>query len=207
MIRTLKVLSLALVAVCAMSAMIASAASAASFTSASYPSTITGEGGISAAETITLGPTDHNLRVECHHSTYHGTLSAASSTLTISPTYSECTTFGSVSLSTEGCVYVFHATSTSSSTFDIEYPAGKSIKIISGTCEIAIGTQTGLKYVSTKNNAGHLDVTLNVSGITYTNVKDGFLCPLTGTGHRTGATYTSASAITVQGSNGTISVS
>jgi hypothetical protein len=207
MIRNLKVLSLALVAVCAMSAMIASAASAASFTSASYPSTITGEGGIASAELFKLGATDHNAKVECKHSTYHGTLSAPSSTLTVQPHYSECTAFGlSATVDATSCQYVFHATSTSSSTVDVEC-GSKSILIVAGTCEVAVDTQTGLKSAGTKNNAGHVDVTPNVTGITYTSLRDGFLCPLTGTGHRTGATYTSASPITVKGSNGAISVS
>jgi hypothetical protein len=207
MTRNLKVLSLALVAVCAMSAMIASAASAASFTSAGYPSTITGEGGITAAEKFTLGKNDHFATIECNHSTYHGTLSAASSTLTVQPHYSECKAFGlSATVYSTGCQYIFHATSTSSSTVDLEC-ASAQIFIAAGTCEVTVGTQTGLKSAGTKNSGSHVDVTPNISGIAYTTLIDGFLCPLTGTGSRTGATYTSASAITVKGSNGAISVS
>jgi hypothetical protein len=205
MSHSLKILSLALAAVCAMSA---SAASAASFTSESYPSTITAEGGTVSAEKLTLGATDHNAAIECNHTTYHSTLSADNSTLSVQPHYSECPSFGlSATINATSCTYVFHATSTTSSTVDIECPAGKSITIIAGTCEVAIGTQTGLKSAGTKSNAGHVDVTLNIAGIAYTTLKDGFLCPLTGTGVRTGATITSAASITVKGSNGAIRVS
>jgi hypothetical protein len=207
MIRNLKVLGLALVAVCAMSAMIASAASAASFTSANYPATISGEGGITAAEKFTLGATDHGATVECNHSTYSGTLSAASSTLTVQPHYSECKAFGlSATVNATNCTYVFHATSTSSSTVDVECGT-KAIVIEAGTCKVEVDTQTGLKSVGTKGNGSHVDVTPNVTGIAYTSITDGFLCPLTGTGSRTGASYTSTSAITVKGNNGAISVS
>ena len=215
MIRNLKVLGLALVAICAMSAMVASAASAVpSFTSANYSATITGTGGENASEKFVLNAADHSQSVECKTSNYHGSLAAASSTLTVAPSYENCKAFGflEAEVNPEGCKYVFHATEKVAAGkykahVDITCPTGQSIKINAGNCKTEVKAQEGLTTASINNNASDVSVTAEFNeAIAYTVTQDGFFCPLTGTGNKTGASY-SSSPITVSGSNGAISVS
>jgi hypothetical protein len=185
MIRNLKVLGLAVVAVLALTAVMASAASAASYTASAYPAIATG--------TNTKGSevfTTEGGKVECD-SHFRGTLSAASSTLTVTPKYTSCEAFGflEATVNMESCDYLFHATSTSSTTVDVVCPSG-SIKITAGTCKVEIKGQTGLSSVGTTNSGSNVIAKPNVSGIAYTVTQDGFLCPFGGTGNKTGATYT-----------------
>jgi hypothetical protein len=214
MMNKLKVFGLALVAICSMIAMIATAAQAIpTFTSASYPATITGEGGEKFGEKLIFNESDHFPVVECNKSSYHGTLSSASTTLTLTPAYTECRGWGflNATVHTEGCTYVFHATEGSAGVYkshvDVECPAGKSIKIVGGTCEVEIKTQTGLTTAKSTNSAGTVLVRPEVTGIAYTVVKDGFGCPYTGTGNKAGARWTATSDIVMKGSGGSISVS
>lgn len=188
MIRNFKVLGLALVAVLAMSAVVASAASA-QFTADSYPKTVTAVSEL-GNDVFKID----NASVECKGH-FEGTASEASTTLTVTPVYSNCKAFGfaSATVVMNGCDYVFH----SNGEVDLECPAGNSIVISAGNCEVDVGTQTGLKTVGLANNGSHVDVKADVGGITGTVTKDGFLCPLSGTGVKTGGTYKQGSAVTV----------
>jgi hypothetical protein len=191
MIRKLKTLGIAVVAVLAMSAVVASAASAANFTASSYP---TGASATSAA-----GNDDFKTEagsIECHGAFSVASISEPTENVTVTPTYKDCTAFGgfvSASVNMNGCDYVFHV----NGVVDIECPAGKAIVITAGACEIDVPEQTGLKSVSLSNVGNHINVKAGVSGITYEVTKDGFGCPFSGTGHKTGATYTQNSAVTV----------
>ena len=206
MIRNFKALGLALVAVFAMSAVVASAASASEFTSAKYPVTISGSQ--STTHKFTAGSTS----VTCETATFAGEASAASSTVTIHPTYSGCTAFGFVgaTVTTTGCDYLFHSGAEVSSekfdgTVDVVCGEGKSITIVASTCALEIKGQTGLSTVSFQNAAeGKVTVGANVSSIAYTTTKDGFLCPLAGTGNFTNGGYTGDTS--VSGNNGAVSV-
>jgi hypothetical protein len=201
MTRNLKVLALAVGAVLALTAMMVSAASAASYTASAYPATATGSN-TKGSEVFTV---EHG-KVECD-SHFEGSLSAASSTLTVKPKYTSCEALGFLegTVNMEGCDYLFHATSTTSSTVDVVCTSG-SIKITAGTCRFEVKGQTGLKSVGTTNSGGSVIAKPNVSGIAYTVTQDGFLCPFTGTGNKTGATYTGEVTLSRVG-GGSVSVS
>jgi len=209
MTRKLKVFGLVLVAICSMSAMIASAAQAVpQFTAGTYPATVTGSGGEKAGEKFTLGAADDNVSVECNTSEYHGVLAEASSTLEVTPHYTNCKAFGflNATVTVEGCKYVFHATEKSGTSYkahvDVVCPAGKSIKISAGTCTTEVKGQTGLTTAKGTNSGTNVLVKPEVSGVAYTVTADGFGCPLTGTGNKTGATYTSSGEITTTSGSG-----
>jgi hypothetical protein len=186
----LKTLGLTIVAVLAMSALAASAASASQYTASAYPATATGANTV-GDETLTTtgGP------VQCK-SHFTGTLAAASSTLTVTPKYTECKAFGflNATVAFNGCDYLFHAGAAKGggvydNSVDVVCPAGKAVTIAAGTCEVDVPAQTGLKNVKTTNLAsGTITVEPNVTPITMNVTKDGFGCPFHGTGHST-ATY------------------
>jgi hypothetical protein len=186
MIHKFKALGLALVAVLAMSAVVASAASA-QFTANSYPTTVTATSAL-GNDVLTVDGSSTECSVH-----YEGTLSEASTTLTVKPTWTNCKAFGfaSATMNTNGCDYVFH----SGGSLDIECPVGKTITLVGGNCEVQFGTQTGLKSLSLSNGHPHINAQFNVSGITANVTKDGFLCPLTGTGHKS-ATLVQKSSVT-----------
>ncbi|HEX3735701.1 MAG TPA: hypothetical protein VHU86_11195 [Solirubrobacterales bacterium] len=211
MIRNLKILGLAVVAVMAMGAVMASAALATpQFTATEYPVEIHGAGGTgSTAEKFTT----EAGTVECGASTFTGTQSGASSTLTMHPTYTECVAFGflSAAVNTEECNYIFHANTKVSTdhytlSTDVSCPAGQSIKITASTCSAEVKAQTGLTPVNAVNDpesggkAEDVTVTPAVNGqIAYTVTRDGFLCPFNGTGNKTGGSYTATGPVTVTG--------
>jgi hypothetical protein len=207
MIRNLKSLGLALVAVLAMSAVVASAAQAVpSFTASAYPATATGSNS-KGSETFTL---DHST-VQCDSHFVTNSLAAASSTLTVTPTYSNCEAFGfSATVNPEGCTYVFHATEQVAAGVynhhvDVVCPTGKSIKITAATCSAEVKAQTG-KTTATTTNLGGGSVTVQPNVVVSTTVtNDGFACPLTGTGTRN-ATYHGDVVVSRVG-GGSISVS
>jgi len=222
MIRNLKVLGLAIAAVMAMSAVMASAASAVpQFTASSYPATVTG-----AAKKGSEVFTTEAGKVECASHFVSHSLSGASSTLTVTPHYTECTAFGlNATVNTEGCTYVFHATEqvepgVYNSHVDVVCPTGQSIKIVAGggLCRAEVKGQVkseahpeainqNLTTVKTTNLAGgSVTVEPNVSNIAYTVTTDGFGCPFSGTGNKTGATYTGHVVISRVG-GGNVSVS
>jgi hypothetical protein len=207
MIRNLKVLGLALVAVLAMSAMVASAASASSYTGSAYPTTGTGSN-TSGKETFTTpGGT-----VQCD-SHFEGTLAAASSTLTVTPKYTNCVAFGFLNATVDfmGCDYLFHAGAAQgggvyNNSVDIVCEAGEGpVTITAGTCKVDVPAQTGLTNVKTTNSGSSVTVEPNVTGITMNVTTDGFGCPFPGTGHYTGSYH--GDVLLSRSGGGSISVS
>jgi len=204
MIRKFKTLGLALVAVLAMSAFVASAAQAQLFTANAYPTTVTA--------TSALGNDDFNTEagsVECK-SHFEGTLSEASSDITITPTYTECKAFGfaSATVNMNGCDYTFTIHQFPRTiTVDLLCGAGKNVIITAGACEIQIPAQSELSFGTIAQNGNHVDIQANFSNINYTVTKDGFLCPFNGTGNKSGATYTQNAAVTVKPVSGGTSIS
>jgi hypothetical protein len=187
MLRKRKFLGVLIVAALAISALGVSAASAsaAEFHAAESPVKIT------ADQTKTNVFTVDGTKVEC--TTAHfvsGLIAAPSPTAEVHPEYSGCTAFGFVgaTVNTESCNYVLHA----SGSVDIVCPTGQSIKITASTCAVEVGSQSGLTSIAYTNSGNNVIVTPNVSGITATKTKDGFLCPLNGTGTVTNGTYTGA---------------
>jgi hypothetical protein len=212
MIRNIKVLGLAVIAAMAVSAVAASAALAIpQFTAESYPVTIHGSNtkGTEVFET-------EGGNVECDAS-YHAVLSEPSSTLNITPNYTNCDAFGflEAEVNEEGCSYVFHATEKSKNAkgepeadkykahTDVVCPAGQSIKISVFTCKAEVKAQTGLTTVEITNDTAaspKKDVTVKANvlaeetnkkgGIAYTVTQDGAFCPFNGTGNKVGGQYT-----------------
>jgi hypothetical protein len=201
MTRKIKTLGVALVAVFALTVVMASAASAASFTASTYPTTATGESAIGNDVFTTEGGT-----VECK-AHFVGTLTAASSDLTVTPTYTNCKAFGFVEATVTGCKYTFTAVSTTSANVDVVSPC----TIKAGNCHVTVKNQGPRSSVAITNNAaGDVSVQANVTAIEYNVVEDGFLCPFGGKGDKFGATYKQGAAITfdaVNPANASIGVS
>jgi hypothetical protein len=190
MISNLKVLGLAFIAVLAMSAIGTSAAQAApEFTCSSYPCTATGTG----TGTFTV---DQHGTVQCSVHYLLGKLAGASSTATVTTTFSDCTAFGFVgTVHKKECDHLLHATENVSPGvyrhhLDIVCPSGSpGFVITAGGCEIDILPQTGLTTVKTTNLAGGtVTIEHDLSNITANVTKDPIFCPMTGPGHKK-ATY------------------
>lgn len=178
MIKNLKVLGLALVALVALSAAMASAASADNFTATEAPVTVTGEqdGGAVLDKFTVDGGT-----VECKKTTYVGTSAVVTfSTLTVTPTYHECTFIGlAATVNMNGCDYLLHintAAGNTTGTVDIVCEAGKEITVTApsvGTakCIVHIPPKVGLGTITySKVGAGTTEeVTgvINIAGIGY----------------------------------------
>jgi hypothetical protein len=151
-----------------------------------YPATLSGtqEKGAYAIETEG-GP------VECGSASFAGSASEISSSVTLTPTYTDCEAFGftEASVSVNGCSYIYDV----SGDQDIACTGG-SIVITAFTCEVTISAQTGLDDVEFANTSasgrGAIALTSNVSGLAYTVTKDGFLCPFSGGGARSDGTIT-----------------
>lgn len=153
--------------------------------------------------------------VECKSSTFHAVVSAEekeTSKLTLTPTYKECkASFLGVAATVEmeGCAYVLHVAEKASADnyrayTDISCPAGKSIKIVAGTCKAEIKAQTERETVDLVDDTGaspKKDITMRptLAGIAYTVTQDGAFCPFNGTGEKTAGEYTSAEGITLTG--------
>lgn len=125
-----------------------------------------------------------------------GFVSSPASSLTVHPTYSECTAFGFVNatVNTTGCDFVETlgsevAADKFSGTAELKCSGANKITIVSGTCEVQIsGPQTFSTGLFGTNNttAKPLDVVLDFAvKVAVNKTKDGFLCPLAGTGAAT----------------------
>jgi len=205
MIRKFKALGLALVAVFAMSAVVASAASATSgtLTAEGKATTATGTQVGEHVFTLTSHPVSGGFAsTKCKKAHFHGigTVTDGAKSVTVTPTYSECTAFGlPATISHEGCDYTL-STGTPTATAgwhvntNVTCPAGKAIRIVAQTCEVTVGSQ-GPLTTSEVTNSGTSGTTMDlllhtkITGIHYTVVKDGIGCPLSGTGTFTNGDY------------------
>lgn len=202
MTRYLKPLCLAMLAALAISAVVASAAMAVpQFTASKYPATVAG----SSSERTHVFNTEAG-KVECD-ADFTGSLSGASSTLTLKPTYTNCRAFGfaEATVSSSHCWYVLHATEKVGATsykshVDIacEFLVD-AIEITAGTCKMTIGPQNGLTTFATSGALGSLTVNPEISNFTYVVTQDGFLCPFGGTGSKTKGTYSGDVLVTNTG--------
>jgi len=195
MIRRFKAVGLAVIVGLVMSAVLASAAQATNFTASSYPT--------SATATSPKGNDDWKTEaggIECKAHFHAGPINEVAETLTIVPTYSECQSFGFLSATTNmnGCVWIFYT----SGKMDINCPPGQQIVGIAGTCEYTFGPQAGLSKVDLTNSGTGISLQMTVTGIAYTVTKDGFGCPFSGTGAKTGASFTQNAAVQFSSTNG-----
>lgn len=184
----LKVLGLAFVAIFAMSAVAASAASAATFMSEGNVNAKVSADQISGEEHI-FSVEGNKVECETAHFATAGFVASPSEKITVHPEYSGCTAFGFVNATVEttGCDYVLNA----NGPLAVSCSGTSEIVITASTCQAKVASQSlasGLSY--TNNGGGTVTVSANVSGITATKTKDGFLCPFSGTGTVSNATYT-----------------
>lgn len=198
MIRKIKALGLALVAVFAMSAVVASAASATNGTLTTFPTTTVVATGEQVGEHVfTL--TDHPIigggfaNVKCKKATFDGvgTNKDGDTTVTVTPTYSECTAFGlAATIEHDECTYILHTGTTTGLggwhvVTTVSCPEGKTITIKTATCEVRVGSQSlTTSEVTNSGTSAEMDLLLhtNIENIAYTVTKDGIGCPLSGTG-------------------------
>jgi hypothetical protein len=158
--NTLTALPLALVAVIALSAMTASAASAHSITAGEYPANVTG------VQTNTNVFSNGVREWTCSEASLTGSLSAASESITITPSYGGCTgnSGTTVTVDVNGCRYVTVVTGTGTATLTLQCPVGKSIewtiwetgKVHSETrlCTLNLPPQGPISGLTFSNNAG-----------------------------------------------------
>ncbi len=209
MIRNLKALGLAVVAVLAMSAVVASAASAetGTVTAESYPAKLTS----TQVGTNELSIGNGARKVSCTTATVSGELTAATTTLTLTPTYTNCTSTGALpaTVTLNGCDYLLHPTkvtaTTGTGTVDVVCPAGKEITVdiysssehipANIKCEYHIKAATGYAageyHLIGAGTTREIQATLNVVKIhTVNTVGSKLLCGLaaaeTGTSTLTG---------------------
>lgn len=166
----------------AIGAVTASAALAGTFEAESYPARITGEQSTQVLFAGVVGTW------KCNGLSVQGELKGSSSSLTLTPIYSECSWAGvAATVNMEGCTYKFTAGKTIEesknkiqATMDVGCPAGKEVKLtLSNGCTIRIPEQTELGSVTAENTLVEpslVDLQLSLSGITY-KVENGIFCP------------------------------
>jgi hypothetical protein len=171
------------------------------FESAGYPSTLTGGQNLAYNMFVLQAGS-----VECGKATVSGQLAAASDTITLSPTYSECKAFGfsSATVATNGCTYTVALAGTKSGneypgSMGISCPVGKAIEVTAGNCTAAIGAQSSLSSLAAVNDTvstpQRAEVKFSVKNLKYTVIKDGFACPFSGTGAKEGGAYNGPTTI------------
>jgi|GEM_PF-1391382 len=175
---------LAVVSLAAMGAVASAAAAENYFQATEYMAEVKGEG---TAHTFTFEGTS----VECGAVDIVGNLQEPQEEIEVLPEYEECSAFGFLSgtVNVEGCKYRLHANTPD---FDIVCPAGKAIKIVGVTCEVQIGSQNNVQKVEYTNNGSSpktLTIETGLEGLKYNKTKDGFGCPLSGTGEKSNGYY------------------
>ena len=197
MTRKFKVLGLAPFATLAMGAVMASAASATEFTAEKYPVTYSGYSLAGAGGTLTVD----GFEVKCEESTLSGEAQQASTTVTLSPTFSQCTAFGlSSSVTMNGCDFLLHlGTTGGDATVDLVCPAGKDVTIDAGggACVSHIPSFTGKAKVALSNVHPNIEGKATVSGIkvSLTDVSS-FFCPFAGSTTVENATFSGEATVT-----------
>lgn len=203
--RRIQALTLAFTAVLAMSAIAAGSGQAASFTLAegSYPVPLTGEQSLKHVFTV------QGQKVECSRAHFAGSLGAASSDLTITPTYTGCSAFGiaNAEVKLNSCKY----TTTVESGFEPVYTGSVHIACslwndsitvnapaTNPLCVVHIPAQTPttnrVEYWET--GSGFVQFEYELSGI-HSTVTDlgGFFCPLSTASTDTSGSTTAFSTI------------
>lgn len=177
------------------------------FKGGKYPVTI--HGSTTAAHKFTT----EGGTVECKENSFHGVLSAASSTLTLTPVHKACFGLGfATTVETAGCTYVLHATEKASpenykASFDVSCVAGKSIKFTAGACKWEVQNQGDREAVDLIDDTAATpkrDVTMKptVGPLAYTVTQDGVGCPFGGIGPKFGS-YISTENVTLTGQSTT----
>lgn len=160
------------------------------FEAESYPAALSGSQDPAAKLTTTV---EGGLKVSCENAGFSGTLAASSASLTATPAFSGCTAFGlaEATVNANGCSFAYALDPAGSgasypATMQIACPEGKAIVIVAGTCEVSVPAQSGLAVAAANAEslqpAGGVAIAAAATKLKYTKLKDGFGCPLAGTG-------------------------
>lgn len=183
-IRTIKLVALSALALVAIGAVSATGAQAGEFTAAQYPATITGQH-INGPHEFTTELGLMGCKPE-----FHGELAAASSELTITPSYeTECAIGGKVvHVDMNGCDFRFHAGATLGmheveGSMDIKCPEGNEIdfEITSmPICHLTVPEQLGLNDITYTNRTmfNDAEIQFEIEELAY-GLDNG--CPVVGT--------------------------
>lgn len=171
----LKALGLALLAAFAMSAVAASAAhgTTAKFTAAEYPAVATGAQEGQPTNSDNYFEATPNRKTECHVATYEATLAAASTELTVTPHYTQCSSsILDVTVDLNGCHFTFktgaiHSTTEVTGTATVNCAEGKEITITAG------GAPTCIIHIPGDNTVPGSPKNVNLTGVTFTNIANG----------------------------------
>jgi hypothetical protein len=191
--RTVCLIAMTLVALLVMPA---GAYAAAEFEAEEYPVEVTG---VQTEGSHVLG-VEGGLSVVCEEAKFKGSMDGWSETEELAPEYKKCTASGfAATITTNGCVYKLHAGEPLAEegdfegTTDLVCPTGNKIVVVAGTCEVQIAAQTGLGKIEYDDNPeatpDNVAVSIALTGVKYNKTKDGFLCPLSGTGEKSDGTY------------------
>jgi hypothetical protein len=191
-VRRIRHLGLAVLAAAALTALLgAGTASAAQFRAEEYPTTVTGTQTVAQKFTTwEKGPT-----WTCSNVTTVGTISAASTTLSLAPTFTGCAFAGqAASVKMNTCKYVYKNSSeqmVNTGTIDISCSkAGDEIEVVASICTLKIPAQaarSSVQYSGGPVQEGpggegykrKIGINLNATGFTYS--LSGFVCGKTGT--------------------------
>jgi hypothetical protein len=156
------------------------------------------EGEEEGSHVLTL---EDEVKLSCTEVLFDGELTQPTEDLSVTPEYKGCTMAGlSTTVAMNGCVYQLHAGSETGGgyegTMGIVCPVEKKVVIATstGNCEVTLSSQSSLSKVEYSNQLEaepkpRASAKLSLSSVKYNKAKDGFLCPLTGTGEKTNGSY------------------
>jgi hypothetical protein len=173
----------ALVAAFALSAVVAASASAFTmFEAEKYPVKVKAE---QKEENVFQVGTEASGKVSCKKATFvSGTYTAATPSVKVVPTYSECTVFGVVGgeVKMNGCEYELFANEARvGGDVKVVCPLGKKIEVVAAICTVTVGVQElGLvSYANLATVPPTVEVKDNVTKIVYNSNLAG-VCPANG---------------------------
>jgi hypothetical protein len=207
--KSLKTVGLACVAALALTATLGIAsASASQFRGEAYPVKFDGEQNEWGGLVYNLPGSYSGVLFECAKHHFSGSESAASSALTLTPSFDHpegCyTAAGKTTITPNGCKYVLHSTNEAApytGSMDIACEKeGESIEVKFGKCKITIPAQNGLGSIgftnTGKGRSRAISASFNVSGLKYTGYSG---CPAKQVGSFENGSLKGAS--TIKGSN------
>lgn len=181
--KNIKLMGLACIAMLALAAMLGAAvASASQFRSEAYPVAFKGKGGTAESEALYFkgngGIKGGSFR--CEAGSLTASASAASSAVSLVPSYGGCTISGvGATFKPNGCSFVLHSTNESApykGTMDIACAKeGEALEASNAGCKLTIPAQSGLGGVSFTNSGKGRARTIvsiaNLTGLKYTFAK------------------------------------
>ena len=144
-------------------------------------------------------------KLECHVETHEAKLEAASTKLTVTPHFGDCTLTGGfieTRIDLNGCHAVLEAGTTVGEevqgSVQIVCPPNKQIEVTSGPCKVDVPAQTVTGALTFTNlpvhgatNATYITIHVDVKDKMHYIDTDGFLCPFQGTETRTDGDWVS----------------